>query len=498
MFLFMLNFKQNNLFHQIDQVSGLHETKLAFRSNEGEITYGQLRFDSDSVSRYLIKYFPTGPIIVFGHKSPQMLSGILGAAKAGCAYIPIDTSFPQGRIEDIISASGATLVLDCSHGKVPSLSIPIVSVPIKDAPDYSPGEARPFVDGAKIVYIIFTSGSSGRPKGIEVSHDNLLAFVDWSLRTFIKGRQLQFLNQAPFSFDLSVMELYSALVTGGSIYGISKNEIYSPKKLFERLYSEPIEFWVSTPSFVDFCLKEPTFCFEKMKRIKTLWFCGEVLKKSTAFALLDRFPKCEIYNTYGPTEATVAVTSVLVTPEILQKYDSIPLGRTNQNAQIHLATTERSQLKEIVITGPQVARGYHRSPELTSAAFFKSGDDHCYRTGDAGFLFDDFLFYQGRIDLQVKINGHRVEIGEIESKLIQLAGVERAIVLVVEINQMPTLVAVLETQDESEALQQNIRKQLALTLPDYMLPRFFYTVPELPLNTNGKVDRLAAAGYVRL
>jgi D-alanine--poly(phosphoribitol) ligase subunit 1 len=169
------------------------------------------------------------------------------------------------------------------------------------------------VEGDDPFYVIFTSGSTGEPKGVVITLANLTAFVDWMLgeQRFAESTET-FLNQAPFSFDLSVMDLYLSLVTGGTLFSVNKDDIANLKSLYEKFTRSEITTWVSTPSFAQMCLIERGFQQAMLPRLRRFLFCGETLAPETAAQLLDRFPEAEVWNTYGPTEATVATSSIRI------------------------------------------------------------------------------------------------------------------------------------------------------------------------------------------
>ena len=348
-------------------------------------------------------------------------------------------------------------------------------------------------------YIIFTSGTTGVPKGVQISHTNLLSFVNWELTDFGITEGMRFLSQAPYSFDLSVMDVYPALVSGGSLTPLGKETINDFKKLFTALPKMAIEVWVSTPSFIDICLMEPTFDGEHVASLKVFLFCGEELPKATAEKLLTRFPTARIYNTYGPTEATVAISGVEVTKELLQQYSRIPIGYVKEDTTVLImdgeTEVEKGAIGEIIITGPSVSKGYMNNPEKTALAFFEYGGQAAYRTGDAGKLTEDgLLIYDGRIDFQVKLHGYRIELEDVDHHLATVSFVKQATVVPKYQNyKVQQLVAfvVAEKNDFAKEFQltKAIKEELGQSVMEYMIPQKFIYVDKLPLTANGKIDR---------
>jgi D-alanine--poly(phosphoribitol) ligase subunit 1 len=313
-----------------------------------------------------------------------------------------------------------------------------------------------------------------------------------------------FVNQAPYSFDLSVMDLYLSLSLGGTEYALSKSLLESMSTLFERLRASEATIWVSTPSFVEMCLADPSFNEALLPRMRTFLFCGETLTNRTAERLIEAFPKAEVYNTYGPTESTVAVTGILVTPDVSATHSPLPVGRPKPGTIIRIVDEQGNDVPqgnkgEIVIVGDSVSVGYFHDEERTRKAFSTYDVDgtimRAYRTGDEGYLDDDLLFYSGRIDLQIKMHGYRIELEDIEANIAKLPGVVRVAVLPVRkpdgtvrsLSAYLVMDAPAETFTSKDARE--LRKQLASSLPTYMIPKRIRIVDDLPVTNNGKIDR---------
>ena len=481
-----------NLIQRIDHWATAAPEATAHLSGDSTLTYGELRGRSDGLASYLTKRFSDDrrPIAVLGHREPEMLIAFLGAVKSGRPYVPIDIALPRTRIDQILASSNAALTLtpdQIRQFSTGELGAPTIPVEKND----------PF-------YILFTSGSTGEPKGVIITLACLEHFISWMLaeQEFSKRAEV-FLNQAPFSFDLSVMDLYCSLATGGTLFSISRDLIENPKKLYSALASSGVTTWVSTPSFAQMCLVEDNFAEAMLPRVRQFLFCGETLAPQTAAQLLARFPQAQVWNMYGPTEATVATTSIQIDSAILEKYSPLPVGRVMPGTKIFIVDQNRTELSankrgEIIITGPNVSPGYAGRPDLTARAFFEYRGQRAYKTGDLGRFRDSLLFFEGRIDEQIKLSGYRIELGDVEANLRALPTVRDAVVVPVikngatqSLTAFVTLLARNETSDFK--LAHYPRSQLGDRLPVYMLPRKFVFLDTFHMTANGKVDRAALA-----
>jgi D-alanine--poly(phosphoribitol) ligase subunit 1 len=481
-----------NLIERIDHWAAEAPERIAHLSGDRTLTYGELRGCSDGLASYLTKLFGDDrrPIAVLGHREPEMLVAFLGAVKSGRPYVPIDTALPQTRTDQIVASSNAAFVLTPNQIR-----------------QYSSGELRgsPMpVETNDPFYILFTSGSTGEPKGVIITLACLEHFISWMLteQQFSKRAEV-FLNQAPFSFDLSVLDLYCSLATGGTLFSVSRDLIENPKKLYSALANSKVTTWVSTPSFAQMCLVEDKFAEAMLPRVRRFLFCGETLTPQTAAQLLARFPQAQVWNMFGPTEATVATTSIQIDAAILEEYSPLPVGRVMPGTKIFVVDENGGEVfanerGEIVIAGPNVSPGYVGRPDLTARAFFDYRGLRAYKTGDLGRFRDSLLFFEGRIDEQIKLSGYRIELGDVEANLRALPTVRDAVVIpMIKSGTAQSLTAFVSLTARNETsdfkLAHNLRSQLGQRLPMYMLPRKFVFLDAFPMTTNGKVDRIALA-----
>ena len=480
----------------VDRWSVATPDRAALESEGRTLTYSALAKGARAVAGFIAAecLTPGTPILVRGHKEPEMLVGFLGCLLAGHPYVPVDSANPDVRVQRIITLARTSLVLDPTE----------IARIIRDGGTAAPAHHA----GEQVQYIMFTSGSTGDPKGVPITRANLEQFVRWMVeeQRFAPGGE-RFLDQAVYSFDLSVMSVYPALVRGGTLVTLTREEVADPRRAFRNLANADLTTWVSTPTFAQFCLTERRFDATMLPRLSRFLFCGETLAPETAEILLKRFPGAEVWNTYGPTETTVATTSVRIDQSLLYRYPALPVGRPAPGCQVvvvddQLVSQPAGERGEILVAGPNVSPGYHHAPELTDRAFVKWNGLWAYRTGDWGHFQDGLLFFDGRRDEQIKLHGYRIELGDVEAQLRAVPGIQHAAAIVVPRNGLPHSLAAFVVLDSPAAdrapdLTASVRAQLAERLPGYMIPRRIVCLDALPMTANGKLDRQALAQIVR-
>lgn len=495
-----------DIIRAIEQYAGSQPTHTAYRSRSGEITYKELWDRSGQLAaRIAAAGLPDRqPIPVYGHKEPFMPVCFLACVRSGHPYIPLDVNMPECRIRDIIEAAECPLLLAAEN---PGFTIPGVRIirpeMLRALTLEVRTEERPNprirVSGDDPYYIIYTSGSTGKPKGVQVSTRNLNSFLEWSVR-LAGGVPGVFLNQAPFSFDLSVMDLYTGFATGSAVAAIDRDLIRGLPRLLEFLKKNHPNYWVSTPSFANMVLRTGEFHHWTFPTLRKFFFCGEPLKKHTALRLSQRFPTSEIINTYGPTETTVCVTSVKITRQMLREEGDLPVGTAKPGTEIYAADPEGRRLGpgeagELIIAGSSVTLGYSNNPEKTEASYFVSDEgERAFRTGDLGYVDEYGMVYcSGRMDGQVKLHGYRIELGDIEKNLTQLRGIENAAVFLrkKEGHGEALAACILQDPEEDTSYERRkwVRQSLKERIPSYMVPSRILFFHDFPMTMNGKLDR---------
>lgn len=474
-----------------------------------EHTYGDLKADSDSLAAKIdsLGLSEKSPVVVFGGQEYEMLATFVALTKSGHAYIPIDSHSALERVAAIVEVAEPSLIIAIEAFPLEAEHIPVLSlVDVKDSfAAKMPYELTHPVKGDDNYYIIFTSGTTGKPKGVQISHDNLLSFTNWMItdKEFATPDRPQMLAQPPYSFDLSVMYWAPTLALGGTLFALPSSITQDFKQLFATIFSLPIAIWTSTPSFADMAMLSEDFNAEKMPGITHFYFDGEELTVKTAKKLRERFPKARIINAYGPTEATVALSAVAVTDEMLATLKRLPIGYTKEDSPTFVIDEDGNVLPngeqgEIIVSGPAVSKGYMNNPEKTAEAFFEFQGLPAYHTGDVGTMTDEgLLLYGGRMDFQIKFNGYRIELEDVSQNLNKSRYIESAVAVprYNKDHKVQNLLAyvllkegVREQFEREIDITKAIKEDLADIMMSYMMPSKFLYRESLPLTPNGKID----------
>ena len=472
-------------------------------------TYGDLKKDSDSLASQIDRLgLPDkSPVVVFGGQEYEMLATFVALTKSGHAYIPIDSHSALERVAAIVEVAEPSLIIAINDFPLADVAAPIfsaeqVQTAFREGASY---ELSHPVQGDDNYYIIFTSGTTGKPKGVQISHNNLLSFTNWMItdKEFATPTRPQMLAQPPYSFDLSVMYWAPTLALGGTLFALPSAVTQDFKQLFETILSLPIAIWTSTPSFADMALLSDDFNSQKLPQLTHFYFDGEELTVKTAQKLRDRFPQARIINAYGPTEATVALSAVAVTDEMLQNCKRLPIGYTKADSPTFVVDEEgqkvpNGQQGEIIVCGPAVSKGYLNNPEKTAEAFFEFEGLPAYHTGDVGSMTDEgLLLYGGRMDFQIKFNGFRIELEDVSQNLNKSKYVESAVAVprYNKDHKVQNLLAyvilkdgVAEQFEREIDITKAIKEDLQDIMMSYMMPSKFLYRETLPLTPNGKID----------
>ncbi len=456
----------------------------AYTVNNESYSYKQLYKYVCNIYHFLLKEnINKKPIIVYGNKEIYMKATFIACSLAGMTYIPIDESTPKERVNEIIKQVNPDLSIgiNVSKEKINEIMNNENLIEINDI----------YLKSNDIYYIIFTSGSTGIPKGVKVTYKNLDSCIRW-LKNIVTINKGVIVNQANFSFDLSVADLYLSLITQSEHFIINNDTILDFNKIFEQLRQSNANLIVSTPSFIDLLLIDKSFDSKLMPNLKTILFCGEKLLKSTVNKLYSRFDNIQLINCYGPTECTFAVTNYYLNKNINYNENEIPVGIPKPDVKIYILDKNNNpvadeHIGEILITGESVADGYLGN--IQNNSFIQYNGKKAYLTGDLGYIKNGNLYYIARKDKQIKYKGYRIELTDIENNLQALEYIDKAVVIAKtnKENKVLNIIAFVILKENIIKNELDIIKDLQKKIPKYMCPKI-KIINSFPLNKNGKCD----------
>lgn len=414
-------------------------------------------------------------VVVCGHKDIYMIASFLACSCTGVSYVPVDTSIPEKRKQAIIDKINPDIIID---EKIESI--------MKN--DNYEEISNIFMNDENIYYTIFTSGSTGEPKGVQITYRNLKSCMKW-LEEICPIKEGVILNQAIYSFDLSVADIYLSLLTNSKHYIIEREVQKDYARLFEELKKSNADLAVFTPSFLNMLLIDKSFDEKLMPDLKTILLCGEKLTEKTINCLFERFPNINLINSYGPTECTFAVTSIKI-----ENSQDISIGIPKDDVKLYIVDEELKEVPEgisgeILIVGESVGNGYIGNTNKNSN-FIEFNGQNGYLTGDIGYMKSGKYYCIGRKDNQIKYKGYRIELSEIESVIDNLECVEKSVVTTKTSTSgmVERIIAFVKTKQNTHMVHiDEIKKQLKGLLPEYMLPNI-KLIDEIPLTQNGKID----------
>lgn len=494
------------------------ERAASYRYVGGELSYGEL-YRRAADLRHVLAGGPLAgaarpPVLIWGHKDHRYMIAYWACLTGGWPLVPVEPETPVERVRQIASAcgAGALLIADKDTRIEAQMADLLPIVRIGDEGDNSgltaDGEVyRVPAAGIKphdVAYIMFSSGTLGQPKGIQVSYANLIDFIDWLTVLLPEAAMWQGVSgNIRYCFDVSLFEIWTAWLHRLPVTALDHADLANSSGLIQRMAADRVSLWVSTPSMIRLFLKNRRFNGEALPACRTFLFCGETLTKAIVRQLFERFPGCRVVNTYGPTECTVAVTGVDIAEAHLSATHELPIGYARPGTVLeHFVKADASAEGgsqpvggEIYIRGLSVSNGYINLPEKQATAFPEPG---LYRTGDWGYRAKDGLWYfRGRIDRETKIQGVRVDLDDVEKHVRSLEGIDDAMVSVYSLDGQPRALNAFVLGPRSEADLRTVAERLATELPSYLVPRFWYADFEVKLNNNSKLDRkdvIAAAG----
>jgi D-alanine--poly(phosphoribitol) ligase subunit 1 len=457
----------------------IEASKIAFIAAAATVTWVELKILSDKICETLVKTgAPKGhPVLVCGDKEVFFLATILSCYRLNLPFVPVNNSLPKNRIEKIIEQTQSELMIVCGDYE----NISETYVVIKDDLSIRRKEGANFSKTIEAAYILFTSGSSGEPKGVVIADENIISFTQWFAKEFPVNKETVFINQASFLFDISLADFFGTLQTGGTCVFNTSEAVSNTTLFFERINKYKGSYWNSTPSFITRCLADKNFNAENLPSITHFVLSGENLSTNLVKELKLRFPKTAIINAYGPTETTIFASFIEIIDELLVE-NILPICKV-ENENIYLENDE------IIITGIRVGAGYLNNDILTHQKFI-SHNKRSFRTGDLAFVKNKYIYYSGRKDEQIKLNGYRIELNEIKHALEHIDFIKQAECLPIVIDdKIKRIIAFIILDNEMQGIISTIKPMLEKELPLYMIPSEIVVKKQFPYTNSFKVDK---------
>lgn len=504
-----------NLGQLFKLVVAQNSDSVAIRTVTGEtLTYSNLDKLSDRISHYLLQAgLQKGDVVaILNNKSFTAYAIMIACLKTGLVYTNLDPKSPIERFKKMLQICNPTILFYYSDENDSIASYP--DLPVSQKIDYSdikfeksisglPEEfpvQNALVNSNNPAYIMFTSGSTGFPKGVLISHANLLNFVQWTKTTYSSTVNDVFTNLNPMHFDNSVFDFYASLFSGASMIPVRENLTINPRKMLDALNKLNPTIWFSVPSLLVYVLNMRALKDDDLPGLRVVTYGGEGFPKNQLRLLWNKWGKrVKFINVYGPTECTCICSSYEVSESDMTDDNLLPLGPIAPNFYALVLDQNNNLVKsgetgELCIGGPNVGLGYYNNPEKTSEVFInnpliKTHSDIIYKSGDL-VSYDkenDLYSFKGRKDNQIKRMGYRIELEEIENALNSLLVIkESAVVFANRGNKAQIIACVCASQSD----EKNINEELKKYLPLYMMPDAYLYFDQLPKNQNGKIDRL--------
>lgn len=492
----------NNILDYLEETEKNFFYEMAVDDGDIRVSWHELVAMSRRIGTSIAqKHIRKKPVVILAEKSAAVLSAMFGVAYAGCFYVMIDPRQPTERIKIIFSELQPEIVITTrDYEKLldetgftgnkqilwDMLKTKIDGKILK--------EVRGQIQDTDILYGIFTSGSTGKPKGIVVSQRAVIDFIGHFVALFEITENDRIANQAPFDFDVSVKDIYSAVMTGAKLILVPTKLFSMPSKLIDYLCDKKVTTLIWAVSALTLVSSLKGLQYKTPETVKKVLFSGEVMPVRQLRQWQAALPDAKFVNLYGPSEITCNCTYYPVM-RLFEENEKIPIGKAFPGRCVFLLDENKEKIEEegkigeICVTGESLSEGYYRNSEETEKHFFfyPSGEKNnrrCYGTGDLGFFDKERnMVFAGRKDFQIKHMGHRIELEEIEMAMNRIDGVERNCCI------MDMVHGKIIAFYQGEAKEENVRRNIKEYVPIYMVPHKILHMEQIPINKNGKMDR---------
>lgn len=495
----------------LDKAAANWPDQLALADPQEHFTWRELQSVAARVAGALVRCVlkPGDRVGIFAPKAARTIASLHGVLRAGGACVPVDPASPAVRVTAVLEDCSPAVVIGSATALASlNLSFPHKRIALDHTIDGAlswdelmscePLSAAAPVRASDLAYLLYTSGSTGQPKGVMISHQNISSFATWAAAEFNLGTSDRIASVAPLHFDLSTFDIYSSARAGATLCIPPALHLSFPAKLTQWMNEQRISIMYSVPSLLAMILDRGNLKARNLEKLRLLLFAGEVCPPRLLSGLLQALPNVEFANLYGPTETNVC-TFERIQRQCWDRISPISIGVPCEDTRVVLteenetAISETSKVGELLVTGPTVALGYWRDAEKSRRRFFERDGERWCRTGDyAEWNHDGRLVFHGRRDHMIKIRGYRIELGEVETVLLSHPAVaEGAVVVTGE-----SLIAFTRLSTNTVSGEE-IREYCATRLPRYMVPAEVNILEELPHGSTGKIDRLALEGKAK-
>ena len=465
-----MNVSTTDPIHLFEEAARRWPLRPALRLDGRTITYAELDGWGNAIAHRIIrKGYGGARIALMAEKKAGSYATILGILKAGSSYVPLPPDGPADRWSTMIAKAGV-------RAMVGGRSVNDLDLIDPSAEGNTTLPVRPAYEEA---YVLFTSGSTGGPKGVSVSRSNVAAYLRHQLVVNDFNETDRFSQFFALTFDLSVHDLFVCWSVGACLCVPTGDQVMRAVAFAQE---EGITVWFSVPSLLVLQQRMRALGADVLPKVRKAFFCGEAFTWPVARAFAAAAPHAQLVNLYGPTETTIAITGYVIDRGAMAQEGVVPIGRPFEQAGARMVD------EELELSGPQLAAGYVGDPSATARAFRSEQGARWYRTGDRVWMDDEYvLHYLGRLDDQVKIMGHRVEPAEVDAALVPVLGGQHAITL----PRVEAGTIRLYTFVQGEVDQPRLMNELRRALPSYMLPERIIGVDRMPVTAHGKLDRKA-------
>jgi len=513
----------------LDNSSRAYPDRVALVGDQKSITHEQLHDDANRLAYCLTAngVQRQDRVVICMKRSPQVVMAILGILKADAIYVPLDAKAPVERLLKVVKDCQPSAVI-CDDLRLPVIDeltsqlqtvrllvvfgaktdfidrIPLVSW--EDVSTLTVPPPRYSNIDADAAYILYTSGSTGSPKGVTVSHLNVINYIEWAVEYFNIRTEDRILGTAPFHFDMSTFDIFTVLKAGATLCIAPERDLLFPHQLLDLIEKEGVTLWKGVSSLLMYLSTTGSLKEDRIPSLEKVLFGGEVLATKHLMNWMRIYPSKRFYNVYGPTEATGISAFYPVGTAPASATESIPIGKACSNTEVFVLTEDNrralvGETGELCIRGSGLSLGYWNDEEKTARAFIRNPlgctqSDRIYRTGDLARLREDGVYeYLGRKDFQVKFMGYRIELFEIEKAILSLENIQQAAVLLCdsshsEVSELVAFIAVSNLMDLDM-----IMEDLSRAVPSYMLPKRIIPLTKIPLTDRGKTDRSALRDF---